>query len=89
MAEGTRALVLQVLSSLPERHRTALVMHDLDDMAVTEIANTLGIPLASAYTRIRRARIAFADGVRRQEERAGEPCAPGGRAWACRPRRCS
>jgi RNA polymerase sigma factor (sigma-70 family) len=70
MSEGARKLVLQVLASLPERHRTALVMHDLDEMAVPEIAQLLGIPLASAYTRIRRARLAFADGVKRQEERA-------------------
>ena len=68
MSEGARQLVLKVLSSLPERHRTALVMHDLDEMAVPEIAQTLGIPLASAYTRIRRARIAFADSVKRQEQ---------------------
>jgi RNA polymerase sigma factor (sigma-70 family) len=68
MSEGARKLVLKVLASLPERHRSALIMHDLDEMAVPEIAQTLGIPLASAYTRIRRARIAFAEGLKRHEE---------------------
>jgi RNA polymerase sigma factor (sigma-70 family) len=77
MAEGARTLVLKVLSSLPERHRAALVMHDLDEMAVPDVAQALGIPLASAYTRIRRARHAFAEELKRYEADASPSRTPG------------
>jgi RNA polymerase sigma-70 factor (ECF subfamily) len=68
LAANARALVLKVLASLPERHRTALILHELDGLAMNEVAGVLGIPLATAYTRVRRARLAFADLVKRHEQ---------------------
>ena len=59
-ANDARALVLSALDRLPDRHRMPLVMHDLDELTINEIAALLDLPLATVYTRVRRARIAFA-----------------------------
>src|SRR4051794_19708808 len=60
-----RAVALQALASLPEKYRTPLVMHDLDDVSVQDLAELLSIPAATAYTRLRRARSALAHAVLR------------------------
>ncbi len=70
-----RTLVLEVLARLPERHRAAVVLCDLDGLPMPEIAALLGIPLATAYTRVRRARQAFAAEVTR-EDLAGPAARP-------------
>lgn len=57
---AARSRVLQALSALPAKHRVPLVMHELDELSVQEIARLLRVPLPTAYTRIRRARLAFA-----------------------------
>jgi RNA polymerase sigma factor (sigma-70 family) len=81
-AADARDLVLRALARLPERHRTPIVLHDLDGMPVEEIAGALGIPPATVYTRVRRARMAFAkvvDRVQRNPVRPGparRPAAP-------------
>jgi RNA polymerase sigma factor (sigma-70 family) len=69
-AKRARTLVLTALGSLPERHRTALVMSDLDGLAMPAVAEALAIPLATAYTRVRRARLAFAEAVTRLQKEA-------------------
>jgi RNA polymerase sigma-70 factor (ECF subfamily) len=56
----TRTLVTQALAALPVKYRGPLVMHELDGLSVTEISRLLGVPLPTAYTRIRRGRLAFA-----------------------------
>jgi RNA polymerase sigma factor (sigma-70 family) len=60
-----RSLVLKALASLPEKQRTLIVMHDLDGASMREIADTLAVPLFTAYSRLRSARQAFAKSVRR------------------------
>jgi RNA polymerase sigma-70 factor (ECF subfamily) len=60
-----RTLVLRALSSLPEKQRTLIVMHDLDGASMREIADILSVPLFTAYSRLRSARQAFAKSVRR------------------------
>ena len=69
-ALDARALVLRVLARLPERHRSVLVLHDLDGLPVQDIAAVLGVPRFTLYTRIRRARRAFADEVSRLQQLA-------------------
>lgn len=54
-----RALLLQVLDALDFEKRSLIVMHDLDGVPVPEIAETLGVPLNTAYSRLRLARKAF------------------------------
>ena len=69
--ERFRRVVLAALVALPERHRAPLVLCDLDGLTMPEIATLLEVPLSTAYTRVRRARLAFAAEVeRRRPERA-------------------
>jgi RNA polymerase sigma-70 factor (ECF subfamily) len=67
-----RDLVVRVLARLPEKYRTFLVLHELDGIPVNELAVQLDLPLATAYTRARRARLAFAQAVGALRE-AGAP----------------
>jgi RNA polymerase sigma factor (sigma-70 family) len=57
---GVQSLVLQALTALPPRYRLPLVMRELQELSVSEISRLLGVPLATVYTRLRRARLAFA-----------------------------
>jgi RNA polymerase sigma factor (sigma-70 family) len=57
---AARALVMKALAALPAKHRGPLVMHELEGVSVTELSRRLGVPLPTVYTRIRRARLAFA-----------------------------
>src|SRR5215831_15376603 len=49
--------VLAALQQLPELDRTALLMRALDEMPYEEIAETLGIPVATAKVKVYRARL--------------------------------
>ena len=64
-AHSARTLVLRVLAALPEKYRALIVSHDLDGVPMKEIAGTLRVPLFTAHTRLRAARLAFAKAVRR------------------------
>jgi RNA polymerase sigma-70 factor (ECF subfamily) len=64
-AHSARTLVLRVLAALPEKYRALIVSHDLDGVPMREIADTLRVPLFTAHTRLRAARLAFAKAVRR------------------------
>jgi RNA polymerase sigma-70 factor, ECF subfamily len=73
--ERFRRLVLAALASLPERHRAPLVLCDLDGLTMPEVADILEVPLSTAYTRVRRARLAFAAEVERRRS-AGDRSRP-------------
>lgn len=60
-----RALVLAALERIPLPRRAVLVMHDLDDVSVGEVASVLSIPLFTAYSRLRKARKELEAAVRR------------------------
>jgi RNA polymerase sigma-70 factor (ECF subfamily) len=64
----------QVLSGLPDDLRTVLVLFELEEMGLSEIATALGIPRGTAASRLRRAREAFEGAARRLRARlaAGE-----------------
>jgi RNA polymerase sigma-70 factor (ECF subfamily) len=68
-----RDLVLRGLASLSEKYRTVLVLHELDERPVREIAADLGVPLFTVHTRLRRARIMFAQWLAAENA----PLAPG------------
>ena len=55
------------LARVPEKQRIVLVMHEIDGIAVRDIAEALSVPLFSLYSRLRRARRAFAKEIRRAE----------------------
>jgi RNA polymerase sigma-70 factor, ECF subfamily len=48
--------VRRALATLSEEKRAILVMHDLEEYTMPEIAHVLGLPLNTAYSRLRLAR---------------------------------
>lgn len=55
-AKQSRGLLLEALATLPIERRAVLVMHEVDDISMRVIAEQLGIPLFTAYSRLRKAR---------------------------------
>lgn len=55
-ANQARALVMAALERIPLKRRAVLIMHDLDEVPVQDVAATLSIPLFTAYSRLRKAR---------------------------------
>jgi RNA polymerase sigma-70 factor (ECF subfamily) len=62
---GDSELVYRALEALDLDKRAVLVMHDLDEQSVPEIARALAIPEGTAYTRLRAGRAQFSAAVRR------------------------
>jgi len=60
-----RELLLEALHTLELDRRAILVMHDVDDVPVPQIAEMLDIPLNTAYSRLRVAREQLASAVTR------------------------
>ena len=60
-----RALVLAALEHIPLPRRAVLLMHDLDDVPVEDVASALGIPKFTVYSRLRKARREMETAVRR------------------------
>jgi RNA polymerase sigma-70 factor (ECF subfamily) len=63
-AASTRKLVLDALLEVPLPRRAVLVMHDIDEIPMREIAKALSIPLFTGYSRLRKARVEFEAAVR-------------------------
>ena len=61
----SRELVARGLESLELEQRAVFVLHDIDGCAMPEAATALGVPLNTAYSRLRLARARFAATVRR------------------------
>jgi RNA polymerase sigma-70 factor, ECF subfamily len=64
-SKQARALVLAALDRIPLPRRAVLVMHDIDDVPVTQVASTLDIPLFTVYSRLRKARRELEAAIRR------------------------
>jgi len=64
-AAASRELLLALLERLDESQRDAFVLHDLEGFSGAEIAEMLGIPRGTVYSRIRLAREQLAEQVRR------------------------
>jgi RNA polymerase sigma-70 factor (ECF subfamily) len=65
-----RTLVLSALARLPAEHRMLLIMRELDDVPMREIADTLSVSLFTLYSRLKRAKVSFAKEVRRAAVKA-------------------
>jgi RNA polymerase sigma-70 factor (ECF subfamily) len=59
------ARLAEALDALDLDRRAVLVMHDMDEVAMPEVAEALGIPLNTAYSRLRLARRDFVAAARR------------------------
>jgi RNA polymerase sigma-70 factor (ECF subfamily) len=69
-AEGRRR-VLAALEGLALDRRAVLVMHDLDGYGIPEVGRALGIPLNTAYSRLRLARRDFEQAIREDDASKG------------------
>jgi len=58
-------LVLRALAQLDPDRRAVFVLHELDECPMKEIAEALGLPLFTGYSRLRLARRDFTKAVRR------------------------
>ena len=70
-------LLWSLLEELDEAKREVFSMAELDELTVPEIAEILGIPLNTAYSRLRAARQAFEEALVRRSagrEGRGRPC---------------
>jgi len=65
------ARVTQVLDALDLERRTVLISHDMDGLPMPEIASALGIPLNTAYSRLRLARRDFMAAAQRAGMKRG------------------
>ena len=70
-ADEDRALVRRALESVELDRRAVLILHDLDEVPVPDIAGALGIPLNTAYSRLRLARAEFASAAKRLRRAQG------------------
>ena len=64
-ASESRDLVLRALDFVELERRAVFVLADIDETPVPEIADQLGIPLNTAYSRLRLARQDFRSAVKR------------------------
>jgi RNA polymerase sigma-70 factor (ECF subfamily) len=63
-AREERALVTAALDSVDFDRRAVLLLHDAEDVPVPAIAEELGIPVNTAYSRLRVARSEFASAIK-------------------------
>jgi RNA polymerase sigma-70 factor, ECF subfamily len=64
-----RELLDSLLDALPLELRVVLVLHEIEELSTTEIAEVIGVPAGTAASRLRRARELFTERVRRLETR--------------------
>jgi RNA polymerase sigma-70 factor (ECF subfamily) len=61
----SHALLLAALERIPLSRRAILIMHELDGIPVSDVAEVFSIPLFTAYSRLRKARRELQVAVRR------------------------
>jgi RNA polymerase sigma-70 factor (ECF subfamily) len=67
-----RALVERAIEHVALERRPVFILHELEECPMKEVAELLGIPLFTAYSRLRVAREEFASAVRRLSRLRGE-----------------
>jgi RNA polymerase sigma-70 factor (ECF subfamily) len=60
------ACVRQVIDSLPQDYRAALVLHDLEGLSAQQVGEVCGCSLATAKIRIHRARRRLRDALQQE-----------------------
>jgi len=69
-ANEARALVLAALQRIPMQRRVVVILHELDELPMREVATTLGIPLFTAYSRLRKGRRELEAALVRKQNRS-------------------
>lgn len=72
VADDDRRLVAAALAGIPLERRAVFVLYEIDGVPMGDVANSLGIPVNTAYSRRRAARGDFASAVKRLRAREGE-----------------
>jgi RNA polymerase sigma-70 factor (ECF subfamily) len=72
-ADEERAMVEAALEGVVLDRRAVLVMHDIDEVPIPSIAQELGIPVNTAYSRLRLARRDFVAALSRARKARGGP----------------
>ncbi len=72
VADDDRRLVAAALAGIDLERRAVFVLYELDGVPMNEIADSLGIPVNTAYSRLRIARGEFASAVKRLRPRRSE-----------------
>jgi RNA polymerase sigma-70 factor (ECF subfamily) len=65
-------LVLRALEHIDPERRAVFVLHELDEVPMSEIAHALDLPVNTGYSRLRVAREEFVAAVRRLTQREGD-----------------
>jgi|SRR5580658_2898087 RNA polymerase sigma-70 factor (ECF subfamily) len=71
-AQEERRLVEAALEAVELTRRAVLVMHDVEQLPIPQIAESLGVPTGTAYSRLRLAREDFSSALRRFRKQRGE-----------------
>jgi RNA polymerase sigma-70 factor (ECF subfamily) len=64
-SKQSHALLMAALERLPMSRRAVIVMHDLDEIPIAEVARSLSITRFGAYARLRKGRRELATAIRR------------------------
>ena len=67
------AIVTEALAAVEHDRRAVFILFELDEVPMAEIAASLGLPVNTAYSRLRLAREEFAAAARRIQRRRGSP----------------
>jgi RNA polymerase sigma-70 factor (ECF subfamily) len=67
--DSERRRLVRALSRIEEEKRTALVLYEVEELTLAEISEALGVPLQTAYSRIKSAR----EALRRELAPHGNP----------------
>ena len=73
-----KQLVYQAMGSLSEQNREILVLKEIQQLKLTEIAGMLGLPVGTIKSRASRARVELAKSVLKLDPSYGEPAVQGG-----------
>jgi len=72
-AAEERALLLAALDTLDLERRAVVILHEIDEVPVPAIAQALGIPVGTAYSRLRLGREDLAAALKRLRKQRGDP----------------
>lgn len=68
-----RALVRQTLGRIPDKQRKVFIRHELEGIAMRDLADAMSAPLFTLYSRLKKAKLTFAKEVRRAAATSNAP----------------
>lgn len=71
MANQTRRLVLELIQSIELQRRAVFIAYEIEEMSMLEIAEALGIPVSTGWSRLQQARKQFTEALKRRKLQLG------------------